>query len=201
MGQPPRPHTLKLWVDLQRGFVLRNEFYSQGQLVKSAEITRFEYDLVLAESTFVLDAPPGSEPFEASSGPCIAARTPGAGQCERAAPEGFLFPAYVPEGFLAQYSRTRDSIEGSTEFAIYFEKPSTLPKSTHTIAIKQFRRASGFPRAELPGSQVVLRNGRTAYRAYVNHAQQLMWIEGDLAVTISTSLPDSELTQIAESMR
>jgi len=204
MGEPPQPHRLELRVDVERGFILRSDYYAAGELYSSHEITRIKYDPVLPEATFVFEVPAGATSSgEASALACIKARQPGMTECERSAPEGFLFPRYLPDEFLVQYSNARPSLQGFTEFLVTIQRPSNLLKSTHWLNIREFHKPGGFPDHTLTGREITLGNGRAVFVSTSPNGQitDIWWLDGELLITLSTSLAMTELVKVVESMQ
>ena len=189
---------LKLWVDIERGFILRSEFHYQGETRSIAQVTRADYDADFLASTFAFEPPQDALARQQDVPNCD--RTPLRGEpleCKGETPAGFLFPSYLPAGYIIVDHDFRKQAKNAELYHTEFE-PSGSPMARQhgPIIIDQWRRPGGFP-GVAPRNDLEDRVSKE--RAYTE--PRLRWHEGDLVIEIYGKISAAELNKVAESMR
>jgi hypothetical protein len=116
------------------------------------------------------------------------------------APEGFLSPVYVPEGYVSVRSggTSSSTLDGrQTRFTVRLEDDDTRGY----LEIDEQYRAGGLAESHRTGQPLPVGRGG-GYDQSDGDLARLTWAQGDIVVTLTSDvLPLGELLRAAESMR
>ena len=190
-----------VWVDREVPFVLKYEARASGgpQGLVRVEVTDLELNEAVEDAVFRFEPPalarevqnPGRETISGSG-------TEAVGSSTVTAPEGFMTPAYVPQGYVVVTTEgTHSGALGGqqTLFSVRWEKGGDY------FGMQQQFRAGGLSESQRQGSPVSF-DGIEGYDQTTPEAARLVFASGDIVVTLEADALDlDELIRIAESMR
>jgi hypothetical protein len=184
------------WVDPQFEFVLRH--VREGGLQSfDGEVTELANNDKLSDDLFRFEPPPGSQ----EAGPASASSSSSLGPFGSphvTAPEGFLTPAYIPNGLISSGgSSTSGAGDRITTYEVRFAR---TPWGPSELVVQQQYRAGGLAPSLRMGTPVIVA-GSPGFRSTAGGEEAVTWSQGDVSITLrSAQLPFEELLRIAESM-